>query len=125
MEDGRVTARPKPFHIRTVRGEPYIVGERKLTPLVRVVSWGKARATIGTGLVTGWGTGFARITPLAVLEETDEGEVAIAITDTTATAVRGMLLAGVVSTLFFATVRWLVRRQRGTRAKQAPFEKIG
>ena len=28
MEDGGVTERPRPFHTRTVRGEPYIVGER-------------------------------------------------------------------------------------------------
>jgi hypothetical protein len=117
MEDGNVAERPKPFRKKTVRGEPYIVGDRKLTPLVRVVSWGKARATIGTGQVTGWGSGFARITPLAILEETDEGEVRIPITDATATAVRGMLLAAVVSTLFFATIRWLVGRQRGAKAE--------
>lgn len=110
MEGGGTTDRPRLFRMETVRGEPYMVGERKLTPLVRVVSWGKARAIIGTGRVTGWAAGFARITPLAVLEETDEGEVPIAITDTTTTAIRGMVLAAVASTLFFATIRWLARR---------------
>ena len=113
MEDGGISVRPRHFRTETVRGEPYVVGKRKLTPLVRVVSWGKARATIGTGRVTGWGAGFLRITPLAVLEETDEGEVAIAITDATTTAIRGMVFATVASTLLFTAIRWLARRRRG------------
>jgi hypothetical protein len=125
MEGDEKRERLQRFRIKTVRGEPYVVGERKLTPVVRVVSWGKARATIGTGMVTGWGTGFVQITPLAVLEETDEGEVATAITDTTGTAVRGLVLAAAVVTLFFATLRWLVRRQREMTAELAPFEKRG
>jgi hypothetical protein len=114
MEDGGSTGRPRPFRTETVRGEPYVVGERRLTPLVRVVSWGNARANIGTGRVTGWGAGLVQITPVAVLEETDEGEVASAITDATATAMRGMVFAAVASTLVFATIRWLARRHRDT-----------
>jgi hypothetical protein len=110
MESGGTADRSKPFRIETVRGEPYTLGERKLTPLVRIASWGKARATIGTKRVTGWGGGFARITPLAILEETDEGEKPIAIRDSTAAALRGMVLAALASTLFFAMIRWLARR---------------
>ena len=110
MENAKIAGRPRPFRVESVRGEPYVVGDRKLTPLMRVVSWGKARATIGTSRVTGWGGGFARITPLAILEETDEGETLITITDSTATALRGMALAAVASTIFFAMVRWLARR---------------
>ena len=112
MEKGGIPKRPKPFRIETVRGEPYWVGERKLTPLVRVVSWGKARATIGASRVTGWGGGFAQITPLAVLEETTEGEVPITITDATATSIRGMALAALASTFLFSAIRLLARRQR-------------
>ena len=117
MEGGSVATRPKLFRIKTVRGEPYIVGERKLVPVVRVISFGKARATVGADQVTGWGTAFARITPLAVLEETDDGERRIAVRDRTATTVRGMLLAAVVSTFFFTTIRCLVRLRRRSRAR--------
>ena len=117
MEDGNVTARPKPFRLETMRGEPYVVGERKLTPLARVVTWGKARATIGTDRVTGWGSGFARITPLAFLEETDKGEVRIPVTDSTAIALRGMLLAAAGLALFFTAIRLLAGRRGGMEAE--------
>jgi hypothetical protein len=40
----------------------------------------------------------------------DEREVSVAITDTTATAIRGMVLAAAASMLLFAVIRWLARR---------------
>ncbi len=101
-----------PFRVKAVRGEPYIVDGRKLVPVVRIISFGKARGTVGTRWVGGWGRGFVWIRPLAVLEETPKGERRIPITDGTAAAVRSLLGMAVAITLFFATVRWLVQRLR-------------
>ena len=109
---GGQCSRPRAFRVRTVRGEPYTFGGRELIPVVRVVSFGKARATVGTRQVGGRGGGFVWIQPLAVLEVTPAGERRIALRDGSAAAMRGMLAAAVAMTLFFAAVRWLARRMR-------------
>jgi uncharacterized spore protein YtfJ len=100
--------------LRTVRGEPYYVGGRKLIPVVRIVSFGKARATIGTEQSGGWASGVVWIKPLAVVEADAEGERRIPITDATASAVYGLLGLTLAMTLFLAAVRWLGRRLRRT-----------
>jgi hypothetical protein len=102
--------RPALFRVSTVQGEPYNVGGRKLTPVVRIVSFGKASATIGTRQLGGKGGGFVWVRPLAVVEETPEGERWIAVTDGTAKAVRRLLGGAVAMTVALAAVRWLVRR---------------
>jgi hypothetical protein len=79
---------------------------------VRVVSFGKARGTVGLGRFGGWGTGWVRITPLAVLEETEQGRQRVAVSDATATAWWGILAAGAVVTLVAVAVRRLARRRR-------------
>ena len=109
-------ARPALLQVKTVRGEPYSVGGRKLIPVVRIVSFGKARATVGTQRIGGRGSGFVWIRPLAVLEETPKGERRIAVTDGTAAAVRGLLGVAVAITLSLAAIRWLVRWTRKTSA---------
>lgn len=98
--------------IRTVRGEPYYIAGRKLIPVVRIVSFGRARATIGTEQSGGRAVGFVWIKPLAVLEADGEGERRIPITDATASAVYGLLGSALALTLFLAAVRWLGRRLR-------------
>jgi uncharacterized spore protein YtfJ len=102
----------RPFRIETVQGEPYYVGGRKLIPVARVISFGKASATIGTERIGGWGVGFAQVTPLAVVEETDEGERRMPLVSTTSRALQSMFAGAVAITLFFTTIRWLVRRRR-------------
>jgi len=114
---GEEAVRPRPFRIETVRGESYHIGERTLIPVARIVSFGKARGTIGTHQVGGWGVGFVQVTPLSILEQTAEGERSIPIADETATALRGLLGAAVAMMLFFTVIRWLFRWQRRTRAK--------
>jgi uncharacterized spore protein YtfJ len=109
-------ARRKRFRVETVRGEPYSVGGRRLIPVARVVSWGRARGTIGTDQISGWGSGFVRVVPLSVLEETAEGERRIAIANTTAMALRALVGVAMAMTLLFTTVRWLARRLRGAGA---------
>jgi len=117
MESSDGGARGRPLRVNTVRGEPYYVGGRKLIPITRIVSFGKAKGTIGNNRVSGWGGGFVRITPLAVVEETAKGEHRIPITDATALALRGLFGAAVVITLFFAALRWLARRLRQAWSK--------
>jgi hypothetical protein len=110
MEGGGRTAKLGPLWIRTIHGEPYYVQGRKLTPIARIVSLGKAKATIGTKRISAYGGGFAWIKPLAVLEETPEGEHRIAITDGSAVAARSLLGVALGLALFFAAIRWLARQ---------------
>lgn len=107
------------FRATTVRGEPYHVAGRKLIPVARILSFGKARATIRAHQVGGWGMGFVQITPLAVVEETEEGERYISVTDETSAALRGMLGGAVAIVLVFSTIRWLARRWRRARGGEA------
>ena len=117
------SSRQPPFRVKTVRGQPYDVGGRELVPVVRIVSFGRARGTIGLNGVTGRGAGFALLLPVAIEEKTAEGERRIATRDTTANVLVGLCGAAVVMTVFFALARWLARRRRGAavqRGSQCP-----
>lgn len=105
-----------PFRIATVQGEPYNIAGRRLIPIVRAVSFGKARATVGRNHVGGWGGGFVQITPVAMIEETVEGRQRISITDATSRALWGMVAAGAAIALLFTAVRWLARNWRARDA---------
>jgi len=99
------------LRVQTVRGEPYDVRGRRLVPLARVVSLGRAQATIGTHHLEGRGWGLAYVQPLAVIEETPGGERlrSVAVRDGTARALLGMYVAALGITLLFAAVRRLAR----------------
>jgi uncharacterized spore protein YtfJ len=103
---------PGLFNVRTVRGEPYEVGGRNLTPVTRIVSLGKASATIRTHRYGGWAGGLAWASPIALIEETADGEREIAIRDETFAVLQRLALAAGSMIVFFATIRWLVRRRR-------------
>jgi hypothetical protein len=107
-----VRGRKKPgtFRVEMVRGEPYVVGGQKLTPMARITTFGKAKATIGAKRIGGWTGGFDRVTPLAIVEETGGREHRIPITDATSAALWRMLGVAVVMVLFFSVLRWLARR---------------
>ena len=105
-------SRARALRIKTVRGDPYYVDGRELVPVARVVSFGRARATISARQVDGRGGGFVWIKPVAVLDVTPTGERRIAIQDGTAAAMRGMLAATISMTLLFTAIRWLARRRR-------------
>ena len=112
MGDGERGPAKGPFRIATIHGEPYDIAGRRLTPVARSISFGKARAHVGSSHVGGWGGGFVQITPVAVIEETLEGSRRISITDATARALWGMLAAGVLAALLFASIRRLAARWR-------------
>jgi uncharacterized spore protein YtfJ len=99
-----------PLRIDTVRGEPYIIGKRTLIPVARILSYGQARATIGTRRWQGWTGGFVRITPVAIVKITGEGERRIAIVDSTTARIGRMLVLAALITLFFSAIRWFARR---------------
>ena len=112
MSKSETSVRPRSFRIKTIFGESYHVGGRKLTPVARVVTFGKARATIGTSGVRGFGAGLVCITPVALLEETAGGERRILLRTSDSTAVWGMIGAATVVTLVCTVVRWFVRCRR-------------
>jgi len=86
-----------------------------LTPVARLISFGRAKATIGTHETGGWGVGLARIAPVAVEVERD-GEVRrIAIRDHTAEMLRFLCGLAVAMTLFFTGLRlWAGRKNHST-----------
>jgi uncharacterized spore protein YtfJ len=112
MENGTGTVWPWLLHVRTVQGEPYRVGERVLIPVAKLVSWGKAKGQIGNDSYGGWAGGFVRVIPVAVLEQTSDGERRIALTDGTALALQRLLIATVTMTLGFAVIRWMAHKWR-------------
>ena len=105
-------SRPRAFRVKTVRGDPYYIGGRELIPEARVISFGKARGTVGDRQVSGRGGGFVWIKPLAVIEVTPTGERRIPIQAGTAAAMRRMLTVTIAMMLLLTTIRWLVRWRR-------------
>jgi hypothetical protein len=105
-----------PFRTEIVRGEPYHIAGRKLVPVARVVSLGRARGTIASQHISGWGLGYARVTPLAIVDETAEGARTIPIRNLTARAWRGMAMRAGAQVVVLVAIRWLARRWRAGRA---------
>jgi hypothetical protein len=117
MEAGREALRLGPLRFKTVCGEPYDIGGRKFVPVVRIISLGRARATIGTKGISGRGAGLVWIRPLALVEETPDGERRIDIVNETAAAVRGRLGIALGLALLFAAIRWWARWRRRARSR--------
>lgn len=101
--------------IEVVQGEPYHLGDRVLIPEARVASYGRARATIGTHRVGGWGVGMVQVKPLAVVERTAEGEKRIVIVDATTRTLRLFLGTAMAMMVVFVCIRGLLRLQRGAK----------
>ena len=100
------------FRVEMVYGEPYEMDGRRLIPVARIRSFGRAKATIGTRRVGGWGGGFVQVTPVAVVEETPEGERPIAIADRTSQVMWSLVLGAGAVLLLSALIRWLVGHTR-------------
>ncbi len=110
METVEAPSRPGRLHVKTVQGEPIQVGEKTLTPVVRIVSYGQAKGTVGTRQVRAQGGGFVQITPVAVLESTPEGQRHIPIQDVTRSSTMGILGVAVGVTLLMAVIRRVAGR---------------
>jgi hypothetical protein len=96
---------PKPFQIKTVRGEPYELYGRTLVPEARIITWGQARATVGTRNLAGWAGGLAWVVPVAVVETATEGERRIATSNLTQKVLATMLVAVLAVCLVFSVIR--------------------
>jgi hypothetical protein len=103
---------PRLFRVETARGESYEVGGRTMTPEARIVSFGKARGTVGRRGISGWMFGLSRVSPLAIVEDTDAGARRIKIVDATSNALAAMFAVAVAIILFLSTARWVARRVR-------------
>ena len=102
----------RPYRIEVVQGEPYHVEDSILIPEARITSYGKGRATIGTRNIGGWGLSLTQIKPLAVIEQTEEGERRIAVVDATTRILWLLLATAVAMAVLFGGVRCLIRLRR-------------
>ncbi len=97
---------------RIKQGKPIRVGEKEIIPEALVISWLKRSATIGMEGVWGWGGGWVKIQPAAVIERGPEGERRILIHDETQRLLIG-LAAGAVFVFFLATIAERLAAQGG------------
>jgi hypothetical protein len=97
---------------RVVQGEPIRVGQKEIVPEALVTSWLKRSATVGMEGVWGWGGGWVKIQPAAVIERGPEGQRRIPIRDETRRLLIG-LAAGAVFVFFLAHIAERLATQRG------------
>jgi hypothetical protein len=95
--------------VRLVEGTPLTIGQKKLTLVMRAISWGGRRAAVHRDSVNGFGFGAAWLQPVAVLEETADGVRHIPIRDETDRAMLRLLAIAVAVTLVVSLLTWLFR----------------
>jgi len=96
----------KLWHTEMIEGSPIPVGEKTLTPVARVVSFGRRQATVGTRGMGGYGGGLVWIKPVAVVEHSPDGTRRLPIPDATGAA----LLRLFTVALLIPLVCWLMVR---------------
>jgi len=101
-----------PLEIRTVRGKTITIGERRLTPVVRITSFAQRRGVVGTRYLDGWGVSAVQLRPLAVLEKTPTGTRRIPIRDRTREILLTLLAAALALPLILALLVRLAERWR-------------
>lgn len=89
--------------MRTLNGEPVLVGDREIVPVVTISGFARTRRAVAAGL----GGGVLRAAPLAVIERRGGGERRIPIRDATGQALRSIVAAGIA----LWVVLWMVRRR--------------
>jgi hypothetical protein len=93
-----------PLQVKTVRGTPIKAQGRTLTPVARVTSAVRHRATIHADRVEGSGWGFARTQPTALVEERDGSSHTYRIPDRTRTVLGQMALVALLFPVICAAV---------------------
>jgi hypothetical protein len=106
----RAIRRGTPWMTEVIEGEPIRVGERELVPVVRVTTYRKRQALVGTDRLAGRVWCFVRLRPTAILERDRAGERRLPIRDNTAQALSGLLLAAFVIPLLLAAAVRLARK---------------
>ena len=106
----QATGRRGPVITKLVEGEPIHAKGREIVPLVRVTTYGRRRAFVGSDRLTGEGWGVVHMRPVAIVERSEAGERRIPIQDKTAQTLSGLLLAAFVVLLLLAVAVHLARR---------------
>ena len=88
---------------RIIQSEPIRVGQKEIAPEALVTAWLKRNATIGMDGVRGWGAGWVKVQPTAVIERGPNGERRIPVRDETVRLLIG-LAAGAIFVLFLAQI---------------------
>jgi len=107
----QTTQRHNPLTATIVEGEAIHVGERELTPLVRVTAYARRQAHVGSDRLSGQGWGFVRLRPVAILERSEAGERRIPIRDETAQMLGGLFLAAFIIPLLLGLAVLLMRKR--------------
>jgi uncharacterized spore protein YtfJ len=114
MDGGRMDRRAErqrgPVASRIVAGEPIRVGERELVPVVRVTTYARRRAFVGSDRLAGQGAAFVSLRPVAIIERSQGGERRIRIPDRTAQLIGGLSLAAFIIPLLLALAVRLMRK---------------
>jgi hypothetical protein len=97
------------IRVRLVEGTPLTVGGKKLTPVVRAVSWNRRGAVVRQEGVSGFGAAAVWLQPVAVLDETLDGRRRIPIHDETARAVLSLLIIALAVPVILNLLVWLVK----------------
>jgi hypothetical protein len=93
-----------------VEGEGMGVGGREVVPVVRMTTYVRRRALVGTDQLAAQGHGFVHLRPVAIVERSEAGERRFLIYDKTAQIVSGLLLVAFVVPLLLGMVVWVARR---------------
>lgn len=102
--------RQGPLVTKIVEGEPIRVGARELVPLVRVTTYARRRAHVGSGRLSGQGWGFVHLRPVAIVERSVAGKRRLPIRDKTAQMISGFVLAAIIILLLLALAARMVRK---------------
>ncbi len=98
--------------VRWITGAPVVVGQKKLTPIMRAISWHQRQATVRQDRTNGSGFAAAWLQPVAVLEETANGRRRIPIHDETGRAMLRLLIIALAIPLVLNLLVRLVGAER-------------
>jgi hypothetical protein len=102
---------PSTIQVRVIRGTPIRVRGRTFTPIARVTSAVRHRATIGAQMIEGSGWGVAHTQPIAVEENLGGATYRHSIPDRTRAVLGQMALIALVfpaiCSAVIAIARWL------------------
>jgi uncharacterized spore protein YtfJ len=106
----RAVERRGPVITKLIEGEPIHAKGREIVPLVRVTTYGRRRAFVGSDRLTGEGWGVVHMRPVAIVERSETGERRIPIQDKTAQILGGLLLAAFIVPMLLGMAVHLARR---------------
>ena len=96
------------IRMRVVEGTPLTVGGKKLTPVVRAITWRRRGAVVRREGVSGFGATAVWLQPVAAWEETPDGRRRIPIHDKTGRTVLNLLAIALAVPVVLSLLVWLV-----------------